>query len=197
MAIDASEVVVGANGRVYVAPEDTAVPTSATAALPASWVNVGYISEEGVTFTGGAEQEDINAWQSFYPIRKLITSRTAGVEFVLRQWNAPNLEFAFGGGQIVNAGGQSYYAAPTPDEVDIRALIVEWEDGAETYRLVIPRGQVSGEVETQLQRTSAADLPIAFSAVPDTDPLPLTTPTAGELATQAWYLVTDTSQFLT
>lgn len=196
MSIDASEVVVGANGRVYVAPEGTAVPTGVSA-LPGTWVDVGYISEDGVTFTGGAEQEDINAWQSFYPIRKIITARSAGVEFVMRQWNGDNFTLAFGGGDVVTSGGVSIYAAPTPADQIFNALIIEWEDGAETYRLVIPRGQVSGEVTTQLTRTAASDLPVSFAATPEGAPEALTTPTAGELATQAWYLINDATGFTT
>lgn len=198
MAIDASEVVVGGDGRVYVAPAGTAVPTSATASLPATWVDVGYISEDGVTFLGGSEQEDINAWQSYFPIRKLITARSAAVEFILRQWNGDTLKLAFGGGSVVTDAGTTYYAAPAPGTVDPRAMIIEWEDGSETYRLVIPRGQVTGDVETQLVRTAAADLPVSFAATPDQAPSALSaTPTAGELITQAWYLVTDTTSFTT
>lgn len=198
MAVDASEVVVGASGTVSVAPAGTAVPTDLTA-LAAAWINVGYISEDGITFTGGSNVEDVNAWQSFYPIRKIITGRSAGVEFVMRQWNGENLKLAFGGGQVVTAtGGKTYFAPPSPSQLDIRAMVIDWQDGSENYRLVIPRGIVSGDTSTQVVRQSAADLPVSFAAAPNTVQTTLSaTPTAAELATQPWFLVTDTTSFTT
>lgn len=196
MPIDSSEVVVGGDGHVFVAPAGTAVPTDITA-LSAAYIDVGYISEDGVTFTGGAEIEDIPAWQSFYPVRKIITARSAAVEFVMRQWNGENLKLAFGGGQVVTAAGKTFYRPPDPSEFDTRVMVVEWEDGAETYRLVVPRGLVSGETSTSVSRSSAADLPISFAITPSGAAQTLTTPTAGELATQPWYILTDAAAFTT
>lgn len=196
MAIDSAEVVVGGNGSVSVAPAGTTVPTG-VAALSASYINVGYISEDGVTFTGGADIEDINAWQSFYPLRKIITARNAAVEFIMRQWNGENLKLAFGGGQIVNAAGTTYYRPPDPSEQDTRVMVVDWQDGNEKYRLVVPRGLVSGETTTEMTRSAASDLPISFAVTPNTTALTLTTPTTAELATQPWYFVTDASSFVT
>lgn len=197
MAVDANEVVVGGDGRVFVAPAGTAVPTDLTA-LPATWINVGYLSEDGVTFTGGATVEDINAWQSFYPIRKIVTGRTGGVEFVMKQWNGENLKLAFGGGTVVTAAGKTYFAPPSPSVLDARAMVIEWNDGSETYRLVIPRGLVGGDTSTAVVRTSAADLPVSFAATPNTVQSTLSaTPTAGELITQPWYIITDATSFTT
>lgn len=198
MAVDANDVVVGANGAVYVAPAGTAVPTTPTAALNAAFIEVGYVSEEGVTFTGGVEQEDINAWQSFYPIRKLITARSAGVEFVMRQWNENTVKLAFGGGTIKRNGAVTTYVPPTPTEFDVRALVVQWADGVNDYRLVIPRGQVTGEVSTQLVRNSAADLPVSFEATPSSAASTISDPPlAAELLTQPWYLLNDQLGFYT
>lgn len=196
MTVDASEVVVGASGTVYVAAEGTAVPTDLTA-LSASWTNIGYVSEDGVKFTGGSSVEDIGAWQSQYPIRKIITSRTASVEFVMRQWNGETLKLAFGGGSVVTAGGNTTYAPPSASTLDPRAMVIEWVDGTETFRLVIPRGMVSGDVQTDLVRSSAADLPVSFMVSPIYTQLALTTPTAAELLTQPWYLLTDSTSFTT
>ena len=196
MATDSGEVVVGGNGSVSVAPAGTTVPTG-VAALSAAYINVGYISEDGVSFTGGADIEDINAWQSFYPIRKIITARNAAAEFVMRQWNGENLKLAFGGGQVLNAAGTVYYRPPDPSEFDTRVMVIDWQDGSEKYRLVIPKGLVSGETTTQISRSAATDLPISFAVTPSGTQLVLTTPTAAELATQPWYIVTDATSFIT
>lgn len=197
--IDADEVVVGADGRVFVAPEGTAVPDD-LASLSNTWINLGYVSEEGITFKNGQEVEDIPAWQSFYSIRKVVSGKSTGVEFVLKQWNSDTLKLAFGGGDVVDNDPNDavIYVPPAPGVMDNRAMIIEWEDGLSSYRLVMPRGMVSGEAETNIVRTSAADLPIAFDVTPSGVAEALSTPpTANELATQPWYLITDGTQFTT
>lgn len=190
--LDASEVVVGANGRIYVADADAAasvLPDDVTTALNAAFTEIGYVSEDGVTFTNGQEIEDINAWQSFYPIRKVVTAKNTSVQFVMRQWNAATVAFAFGGGTVDTSAGLATYEPPAPGELDERCLVVEWEDGDDTYRLVLPRGMVTGEVESNVVRSAAADLPISFDITPSGLPTP------GDLDSQPWYLLTDASAF--
>lgn len=190
MTLDASEVVVGANGRVLVAPADSAVFPTTMASLDAGWAEVGYVSEDGVTFTDGKEIEDIPAWQSFYPIRKIVATKSTMVEFVMRQWNEDTVALAFGGGAVTRAGGVATYIPPAPGEIDERAMIVEWEDGEDTYRIVLPRGIVSGEVSANVTRTAAADLPVSFEVTPEGLPV------EGDPETNPWYLLTDSDNFV-
>ena len=188
MAVDASEVVVGGNGRVLVADADTAVFPETMAALDSGWTEVGYVSEDGITFTSGQEIEDIMAWQSFYSIRKVVASKSATVEFVMRQWNEDTVALAFGGGSVSRAAGVATYIPAEPGDLDERAMIVEWEDGADTYRLVLPRGLVTGEVSTNVVRTAAADLPVSFEITPEGLP-------DEDIESNPWYLLTDADGF--
>lgn len=190
MPADATEVVVGSNGKVYVAPAGTALPSNIATALNAAFKDVGYVSEDGVSFTDGKDLEDVEAWQSFYPIRRLITGKTFGVEFVMRQWNEDTVKMAFGGGLIQRTSGITTYRPPKPDDgIDYRAVVIEWVDGTATYRLVIPRCMVDGEVSPQVVRTAAADLPVSFAATPSGNPDGVT------LSLEPWYLVTNATQF--
>lgn len=189
MGVDASEVVVGANGRVLVAAADdvseSGMPDDVDSELSGDWTEVGYVSEDGITFKAGQTVDDIPAWQSFYPIRKVVTAKTAGCEFVMRQWNAFNLILAFGGGSIDDSTGDSVYIPAAPGELDERAICIEWVDGEDIYRLVFPRGMVTGEVSSNVVRTKAADLPISFEVTPEGEA------ESGDLSTQPWYLITN------
>ena len=49
-------------GGVYVAPLGTALPTDAAAELNAAFVNVGFVSDEGVTNTITRDNTEIKAW---------------------------------------------------------------------------------------------------------------------------------------
>lgn len=183
--LDSSEVVIGANGNVYTAPFGTALPTNIATALNAAFVEHGYVSEDGVTFRDDKEVEDIEAWQSFYPVRKVVSSKTSGVEFVLRQFNPDNAALAFGGGSVDVASGVATYTPPLPGELAEISTVVEWVDGDSTFRLVVPKGLVTGEVESNLVRTAAADLPIAIEATPDGEAVD------GEPETFPFYIVSD------
>ena len=55
MAIDASEVRVAGYGHIYVAPEGTDLPTDVDTAMTADWVDLGYATTDGVTFTFSRE----------------------------------------------------------------------------------------------------------------------------------------------
>lgn len=163
---NADSIVVAGNGTVRVAPVGSTEPTTATGSPAAAWLDLGYVSEDGVTFTESKEIEDILAWQSFYPVRKIITGKEATLSFVLREWDERSIPLAFGGGTITAAGAHWRYEPPDPATIDLRAMMVDWVDGIKNYRLIVPRGLVVEAVETNLTRTGAADLPITFAAIP-------------------------------
>ena len=164
MATDTTKVLVGANGKVYVAPTGTAAPTNYTTALNAAFLELGFVSEDGATFTEGKEITDILAWQSFYPIRRLVTARTVEISFALREFGKKTVEFALGGTVSVNAA-EWKYVPPAPEATGEKSFVLEWLDGSKGYRLYIPKGLVTEAVETNLTRTGPADLPITFSAI--------------------------------
>jgi hypothetical protein len=168
MAQTSTEVVVAANGQIYVGPVGAPAPDSWDDALAASYTEVGFVSEDGATITDSKEIENISAWQSFYPIRRIVTSREFTVSFAMRQWNAENIKFAFGGGTVSAASGGGYkFVPPQPDELDERSLVLDWQDGDKHYRLFIPRGMATEATEVTLTRTAAADLAITFAALSD------------------------------
>ncbi len=195
MSNNSEEIVVGANGRVLVAnaadvtlwPDD--VTDTSGDSLDPAFQEVGFVTEDGVTFADGKTINDIKAWQSFYPVRKNVTEKSSKIDFVMRQWNPLTVVTAFGGGAVDNSTGVSIYTPPVPGTLDELAIIVEWVDGDDTYRLVMPRGVVTGEVSSKVTRTDAADLPISFEASP------AGSPDSSDLGTQPWYILTDADQF--
>lgn len=183
MGNDADQITVGGNGRVKVAPVGTAAPASISVAASATWVDLGYLDPDGVTFTDGKTVEPIDVWQSFYPARRIVTEKVANASFNLRQWNADTVPFAFGGGSVTeDAPGEYRYTPPAPGTIDERAMLIEWEDGSKKYRLILPRGMVEEDVETQLTKANAADLPITFGIL-------------GTEGVDPWYTQTDDPAF--
>lgn len=201
-APDAGNVVVATTGKVYTGPATPGnVPVSVAAAINAAYEELGFTSDDGVSRTDGKTVDGVPAWQSFYDIRKIVTGKNMTVGFTLREYNPDTVAFAFGGGAVhIVAGPPAYavYAPPDPEDVDYRSLVVEYEDGGDTFRFVIPRGSVTGDVESNLQRQGPLDLPIQFEITPLGRPGTLSaTPTAAELATLPWYEISNKGVFTT
>lgn len=173
MAQDANELVVASHGDVYVAPVGTTLPsdTDVDAALNAAFVNLGLITEEGVTFTATPEITGYKSWQRQQDVRRERTSQDLQFGFNLEQWNIDNVPFAFGGGEVVEtAAGVFKYTFPADDEsLDERAIVLDWQDGVKKYRLVFERGNVMDAVAVNLVRSSLATLPIGFNVLASED----------------------------
>lgn len=183
MTVSADQVVIAPGGTVSVAPEGTTEPANETTTLNAAFVDLGYVSEDGVTFRSAPNVTDIGAWQSEYPIRSLTQGREGSLAFVLRQWNRDTFATAFGGGTFTSPGaGHMKYAPPSGAQA-VNVVVVDWADGANLYRIVVPRAQIVEAVETPLRRAAAADLPVTFRIL------------GPEGAGDPWYLLTNDSAF--
>ena len=168
MAIDATEVRVAGAGKVYAAPEGSTLPTDPTAALDAAFVDLGYVTTDGVTFTHGRETEDLDAWQGT-KVRVLTLSEPYSVEFALMQTSADSLLLAFGGGSVTDNTTYWTFSPPAAGTNEVRALVIDFQDGTLNYRYVIPRAQVEGEISYTLTREGAVTYPISFGVL-DNDP---------------------------
>lgn len=170
MALTADEVFIAGGGHVYVADVGATEPTDTTTAWDADWTELGYTTDEGVTITPGQTITDVPAWQSRYPVRRIVTAENFEVAFSLLQWNQDTLSLALRGGTWV---GDVY----TPGEagvVDERALGIEAIDGDKIARIIIPRGLVTTVGGINMTRTGANPIPITFSALAsDEDPFTL------------------------
>lgn len=164
-----SELRVGANGQVFVAPVGTTLPAvfADLAALNAAFKELGFITEDGVTLTVSTTYNDKKAWQTFWTLRKIPATKDFSVSFTLEQWDKLNVELALAATASTVTGGAKI-VPNAPDVLDTRAMVVLWQDGASSNGLVIPVGMVAGDsVEVALNRGDTADLPIEFVALPD------------------------------
>lgn len=164
---NAEEIVVANSGQAYVAPVGTTLPTDPTAALNAAFTGLGYISEDGATVTAAPEILEIAAWQSRQSVRREMTSQAITVAFSLMQFNESTIPLAFGGGAVTSLGGGKFrYDFPDDqDALDVRAAVLEAQDGTKHYRWVFERCNVTESVETSVQRGAAALLPITLSVL--------------------------------
>lgn len=171
--LDGDEVRVGVTGNLYSAPKGTAFPTDVTAAWPAAFTDLGFLSEDGFVMTPNTESDDLMVWQSYAAVRKLLTSRTLDLKFTLMQANPESFMLAFGGGTVSGTSGVFTYAAPIGGTVDERAFGLEVRDGTTTYRFFFPRGIVTDVGDIPIVKTDAVKFELTASvlAVDDLTPL--------------------------
>src|SRR5688572_24767781 len=103
-AIDADEIVVAADGQLYAAPVGTAAPADMSASYSATWLDLGYTSEDGVDFTPNIEFMEVRGWQSRTPLRRNKTNTAEELSFSLLQWSRTTIPFALAGGAIETTG---------------------------------------------------------------------------------------------
>ena len=164
---NASELIVAAKGTLSVAPFGTALPTDSTTALNAAFVDVGYVTDAGVTLTATPTVTDIGAWQKLTPIRKIVTNRAFTAAAQLEQWNQETIALAFGGGTwtMVTAGAYKYSPPNDGDALTDYSVVIDAQDGTKSFRYVIFKANVTDAITTNLVNTAAATFPVTFSAL--------------------------------
>ncbi|MGC4950899.1 hypothetical protein ACLQ2N_32505 [Streptomyces sp. DT224] len=186
---NATQIVVPARTRVWLAVVGTTAPTDATATMPEGWYSVGLTTEDSLKFNEEPQFETVKSAQTDFPSRTFQTSDSATIEVDLQQWNAKNFKAVFGGGTISEivpegATGVKHYKFAPPrigGRTEVAAMI-EVTDGAKVYRYIIPRAMQMEGVQTDLQKAKEAVLPLRLAVQGGDD-------------SDAWYLITNDPAF--
>lgn len=170
MALNTDNVRVGSNGRLYVGSIGSTAPTDVTTAWDAAWKDFGYLSDDGVSMPFSTENEDINAWQSLSPVRRILTGVELTFQFTALEFKRDVITLFFPDSTISTSGGvhtMGINAAPDSNE---RAFGLEWTDKGFTHRLVIPRGEVTDRGEVPISRSGAVGLQMTVTAYATSSP---------------------------
>lgn len=155
-----ADVMVAQTGNVYVAPVGTPAPTLVRSTLDAAWQEMGFITEEGVTYAEEIDTVPRSSWSSFYPREYTPVARRFTVSLAFREYNKRVVEFATEG--AITKSGTEWKKSPAAGDISTKAFIVDWNDGVHLVRLYIPVGSVISNIDSAMQRTAAVDLPVVF-----------------------------------
>jgi hypothetical protein len=171
MALDATDIRVGGNTRIYLAPLASAFP--AWDEVPDDpWIDLGYVTTDGVSFNFGREINEIYAMQSAEPVRTINTRLPKTVGFNLMQSGRDQFLVAMGGGTWTAEGSETDVYRYEPADVgatDERALIVQMEDGGNIYRWHFKRTQNREGIEFAYQREDAATFAVTMAVLAPQD----------------------------
>lgn len=165
MANDADNVRVGLTGRILVGPLGSVGPTDLTSAWDPAWIDLGFLSEDGVEMSYSTETNSIPVWQSLSPARKILTGVDLTLAFTGMEMKRDVVTLYFPSATISTpSAGVHSLAIPASPDPDERALGFEWEDGAIMNRLVVPRQEITERGSITISRSGAASLNMTSSA---------------------------------
>jgi hypothetical protein len=161
MALVASNVAVAVTGAVYFAPIATAIPNDAYEALNVAFLDVGYISEDGVTESQGTDTNDITAWQNGAVVRRVQTSHVLTFQFTMIETNPNTMELYYGD----FTSGTTQVLGSTQDR---RRFVIDVVDGTDNIRIVVPDGQVTEFGDVTYVNGDAVGRQVTVTAYPET-----------------------------
>jgi len=159
MAVDNSKVGVAVTGAVYRGKAGATAPAgTATALAPATWDEMGWISEDGITksMPGAGDAEAIKGWQNGGTIRIIRTpsDENPTFSFVMLETSKKVVEATFGV-TLTQTATEGEYTINTNTVRTKDKWVIDVVDGSELSRYYAPLGEVTEIGETTLANSSA------------------------------------------
>lgn len=164
MALDSDNVRVAVSGAVYVAPTGTTAPTDSGSALDAAFVDLGYVSADGITETIDRSTNQIRAWQNGSLVREITSEGTYSVEMTFIETKEDVLELYYGGS--VTGGAIEIDPASSGGR---KSFVIDVVDGSAVERIYIPAGEITSVGERTLASGEAIGYQVTITAYADTD----------------------------
>lgn len=141
MALDSTKVRAAVSGAVSVGPTTAAAPTGTSGVLT-GFVDLGYVSDAGVTEGRSRDTNEIHAWQGGALVRTLVTSGSLTFQFVLLETKADTVKLFYGAVITSTAADGSFVVVPT-NTGGRQSFVLDVIDGAELIRVYVPQGEVT------------------------------------------------------
>lgn len=170
--------------EVFLAAVGTAAPTTIDT-IPEAWLNVGFTTEDSLSFETTPEFEEFRSAQSDFPVKKFQTSIAASVQVDLAQWNTTNFQTVYGGGSVEAVAGSTglyKYTPPRLGDMTSQAALVRVTEGSKKYIYVFPQVQQTEGVSVSLNKGAASTLPLRLDVL-------------GADGVDPWYLITNDTAF--
>jgi len=164
MALDSDNVRVAVTGAVYVAPTTTAAPTDAEGALNASFLDLGYISADGISEALDRSTNQIRSWQDGSLVREIVSEGTYSVSMTFIETNERVVELYYG--NTLSAGKLEIDPRSTGGR---HSFVIDVIDGDSVERIYIPAGEVTSLGERTLASGEAVGYEVTITAYADSD----------------------------
>lgn len=173
MATTATNVTVGkpkVGGAVHWAPLGTSLPTSATAALNAAFVDLGYVSEDGLTNNNSPESDTVKAWGGDTVLNMQTDRPDTFALKLIEAMNEDVLKTIYGSSNVTADGDGNLTVKATAQDMISGAWVFDMVlKGGRAKRIVVPNGTISELGEIVYKDDEAVGYDITITDVPDTN----------------------------
>lgn len=155
-------------GAIYRAPLGSTLPTDATSALDAAFVNIGYVSDAGLVNSNSPTSENIKAWGGDIVLTTLTEKPDTFKFTLLEAMSVEALKAVYGDANVSGdlSTGLTIHANST-QQPDCAWVIDMVFKNNTIKRIVIPAAGVSGVGDVTYADGSAVGYETTISAVPD------------------------------
>ncbi len=155
-------------GAVFRAPSGTTPPTSATTSLGGTFVNVGYISSDGVVNANSKTSTAIAAWGGD-TVAMPQTGHTDNFKLtMIEALNAEALKIRHGDGNVAGSLPSGITVQVDGSEDTPHVYVIDMElNGNIKQRIVIPSGKVSETGDVTYKDDMVISYPVTITALPD------------------------------
>ena len=156
-------------GAVFRAPKGTTLPTNATGNLAVGFLDMGFISDDGVTHSNSPESDKIKSWDG---TTVLVVSDgrpdTYKLKF-LESYNSNVLETMYGAGNVTVDGVAGTIAVDANSSaLDEYAYVIEMVGtGGTFHRIVLPCASMSEVGDVVYKNNEAVGFEITLECLPD------------------------------
>ena len=154
-------------GAIYRAPLGTTLPTDATTALASAFVELGYVSEDGVTNNNTPETDKVKAWGGDTVL--VIQSEMADewTLTLIESLNPNVLKTIYGDSKVTVNTNTITVQATAGQRIDAVYVFDMALKGGALKRVVIPEGSLSELGEIVYKDDEAVGYEITLTALPD------------------------------
>lgn len=163
MALNSANVRVAVSGTVSVAPTGTTAPADGDAALAVGFVDLGYVSEDGVTETRDRSTNTIRGWQNADILREVVTEASLTYGFTLVETNAATVSLFYGNTVDATDGSIPIVPALTGGR---KSFVLDVVDGDEFIRAYVPEGEITEVGEQVYQSGEPIGYEVTITAYP-------------------------------
>lgn len=171
MAASAANVTTGKPkvvGGIYTAPKGTTLPTDASTALDAAFVNAGYIAEGGVTNSNSPETTPYRAWGGDI-VHVIQTGKDDTFTFgYIETMNVDVLKNVYGSTNVTGTLATGITVAANNKEIDELVYVIDMilRDG-NLKRIVIPDGKVTAVGDIVYSDSEITQYPMTITGIAD------------------------------
>lgn len=155
-------------GAIFRAPKGTTLPTSATEALDAAFIDLGFVSEDGVTNANSRESEDIKAWGGVTVLSSQTDVTDTWKAQFIESLNPEVLKMVFGENNVTGDIDTGITVKVNAEEALEAAYVFDMIlKGGVLKRVVLPCAKMSELGETVYKDDEAIAYEVTLTALPD------------------------------